>query len=154
MRIINAKEAQVLALAVRLEMLREIGGFPEEHVFSDAFIWQTADYLTGENQTTLLAVDGGQPVACATLCYLTLLPTLDHPTGCRAHLMNVYTAPTHRRRGLAKQLVIQLMEEAQARGVTEISLDATAAGRPLYEALGFRANGEGMTKVFPNGKEI
>ena len=149
MRIIDAREAPEQALAIRLEMLREIGGLPEAHAFSEDFIRRTANYLTSDGQTTWLAMAHDRPVACATLCYLTLLPTIDHPTGCRAHLMNVYTAPGYRRQGIARQLVTRLMEEAEARGVTEISLDATEAGRPLYEALGFRSNGEGMTKVFP-----
>ena len=76
---------------------------------------------------------------------LTVLPTADHPTGLRAHLMNVYTAPAFRRRGIARMLVTALMDAARQRGATEISLDATEAGRPLYRALGFRYNGEGMT---------
>ena len=76
---------------------------------------------------------------------LTVLPTADHPTGLRAHLMNVYTAPAFRRRGIARMLVTALMDAARQRGATEISLDATEAGRPLYRALGFRDNGEGMT---------
>ena len=145
MRIIDAREALVLALAIRLEMLREVGGLPEEHDFPDAFVRRTADELAHGNQTTLLAMDGDRPVGCATLCYLTLLPTLDHPTGQRAHLMNVYTSPEARRQGVARQLVTRLIEEARSRGVTEISLDATEAGRPFYESLGFRPNGEGMT---------
>ena len=148
MRIVDARVALVLALAVRLEMLREVGGLPEEHVFPDPFISQTADFLAHGNQTTLLAMDDGQVAGCATLCYMTWLPTLDYPTGKRAHLMNVYTAPGHRRQGIARQLVTALMHEAKSRGVTEISLDATEAGRPLYESLGFRPNGEGMTIVF------
>ena len=148
MRIIDARETLVLALAIRLEMLREVGGLPEEHDFPDSFIAQTADFLAHGDQTTVLAMDGELPVGCATICYMTWLPTLSHPTGRRAHLMNVYTAPDYRRQGLARQMVTALMDEAKARGVTEISLDATQAGRPLYEALGFRANDEGMTIIF------
>ena len=148
MRIINAKEAQVLALAIRLEMLKEVGGLPEEHDFPDPFIARTAEYLAHEDQTTVLAMDGGEPVGCATLCYMTWLPSLRHPTGQRAHLMNVYTAPEYRRQGVAREMVTALIDEAKRRGVTEISLDATEAGRPLYEALGFRANDEGMTLLF------
>ena len=148
MRMVNAKEALTLALAIRLEMLREVGGLPEEHEFPDSFIAQTVDYLAHGNQTTLLAMDGGQVAGCATICYMTWMPTLGHPTGCRAHLMNVYTAPGYRRQGIARQMVTALMDEAKERGVTEISLDATEAGKPLYETLGFQANDEGMTIVF------
>ena len=148
MRIINAREALVLALAIRLEMLREVGGLPEEHGFPDDLIARTVDYLKSGDQTTLLAMDDEQVVGCATICYTTWLPTLSHPSGHRAHLMNVYTAPGYRRQGVAKMLVTALMDEAKQRGVTEISLDATEAGRPLYEALGFRPNDEGMTIVF------
>lgn len=148
MRIVDARDALVLALAIRLEMLREVGELPEAHVFSDAFVSQTADYLAHGNQRTVLALDGEKPVGCATICYMTWLPTLGHPTGRRAHLMNVYTVPEYRRQGVARQMVTALMDDAKARGITEISLDATAAGRPLYEALGFKPNEEGMTLLF------
>ena len=37
-----------------------------------------------------------------------------------------------------------LIDEARSRGVTEISLDATQMGHPLYKSLGFNDNGEGM----------
>ena len=41
-------------------------------------------------------------------------------------------------------MVSILIEEAWSRGVTEISLDATEAGRPLYRKLGFHDSGEYM----------
>ena len=148
MRIVDAREAPGQALAIRLEMLLEIGKLPKEHTFSDDFVRQTAAYLENGDQTTLLAMDGEHAVGCATICYMAWLPSLRHPTGCRAHLMNVYTAPNYRRQGLARRMVEGLMDDAKKRGVTEIRLDATAAGRPLYEALGFQANDEGMTIVF------
>lgn len=148
MRIVNAKEAPEQALAIRLEMLMEVGKLPEGHVFSEAFVRQTAAYLANGEQTTLLAMDGEKAVGCATICYMIWMPSLRHPSGRRAHLMNVYTAPTYRRQGLARRMVMGLIEDAKSSGATEISLDATEAGRPLYESLGFRANDEGMTIVF------
>ena len=58
--------------------------------------------------------------------------------------MNVYTRSDHRRQGIAKKMVLLLIDEAKKRGCTEISLDATVDGRQLYESLGFAANSAGM----------
>ena len=132
------------AIRIRLDCLRDVGGLPKEHVFPEAFIAATRDFLRHADQTTLLAMDGSVPIACATLCYKTTIPTLGHPTGRRAHLMNVYTAAGYRRQGIAKGLILALHEEARQRGVTEITLDATEQGRRLYEAMGYRASDECM----------
>ena len=44
-------------------------------------------------------------------------------------------------------MVEMLIEEARRRGVTEISLDATTSGRPLYRKLGFQDSEECMVLV-------
>ena len=132
------------AHAIRMDCLRAVGDLPKAYTFSDDFIAETRDFLRHADQTTLLALDGPLPVACATLCYKRCIPTLGHPTGRRAHIMNVYTAEGYRRQGLARQLLLALHEEARQRGVTEITLDATDEGRKLYEALGYQASDECM----------
>ena len=132
------------AIRIRLDCLRAVGKHPKTHVFSEDFIAATRDFLRTAEQTTLLAIDGNIPVACATLCYKRCIPTLGHPTGRRAHIMNVYTAEGYRRQGLARRLLLALHEEAAARGVTEITLDATAEGRGLYTALGYQSSDECM----------
>ena len=72
------------------------------------------------------------------------MPTFDHSSGKRAHIMNVYTRNNYRRQGIAYQMVSFLIEEAKQNGVTDISLDATELGRPLYEKFGFSKTEEGM----------
>ena len=47
-------------------------------------------------------------------------------------------------------MVQYLIDEAKSRGVTEISLDATQMGSPLYKSLGFNDNGEGMILSIKN----
>lgn len=133
------------ALRIRLDCLREVCSLPDDHAFSPEFCETTRQFLRTGDQTTLLAMDGDVPVACATLCYVRYIPTCGHPTGKRAHLMNVYTAPGNRRQGLARRLITLLHNEAAERGVTEISLDATDEGRRLYERLGYQASDEAMT---------
>lgn len=67
-----------------------------------------------------------------------------HPSGKWAHIMNVYTRNSYRRRGIAYQMMKILIDEAKMKGITEISLDSTTLGRPLYEKCGFIKTEEGM----------
>lgn len=134
------------ALRIRLDCLRAVDHLPKEYEFAPAFIAATRAFLRSADQITLLAMDGKDPVACATLCFRNCIPTLGHPTGRRGHIMNVYTAEGCRRQGLAKTLMLALHDEAARLGMTEITLDATDVGRRLYTALGYQASDECMYK--------
>ncbi|MBQ9902030.1 MAG: GNAT family N-acetyltransferase [Clostridia bacterium] len=142
-------------MAIRLEMLREVNFLSKDYIFSEDFYSYSRDYFLNGQHTTVLAVDekdekngeNEKTIGCATLCYIEMMPTFSHPTGRRSHLMNVYTAPDYRVQGMARRMVEMLIEEAKRRGVTEISLDATASGRPLYRKLGFRESEECMVLV-------
>lgn len=133
-----------LLMQIRLEMLREVNGLSGEFVFDENLVADSRKYFEDGNQTTVLALDNEEVVGSASLSYIWIMPTFDHPTGRRAHLMNVYTKSEYRRKGISKRMVELLIDEAKEKGVTEISLDATKMGRPLYEALGFEKNSAGM----------
>lgn len=132
-----------LLMQSRLEMLKEVNELPAEYVFSDELVDKSREYFARGNQTTVLAIDKAV-IGCATICYIEMMPTFSHPTGKRAHLMNVYTDAGYRRQGIAQQMINMLINEAKAKGVTEISLDATESGRPLYRKCGFVESGECM----------
>lgn len=134
-------------MKVRLEMLRVVNDLPDEYVYEEKFVELSRNYFLNGEQTTILAFSGKDVVACATMSYIKLMPTFSHPTGLRGHLMNVYTKERYRRKGISANMINTLIEEARQIGATEISLDATEMGRPLYKALGFADNGEGMNMI-------
>jgi GNAT superfamily N-acetyltransferase len=53
----------------------------------------------------------------------------------------VLVDPDYRRRGIATLLMRRALEHLRKRGVRAVKLDATTAGRPVYEALGFVTEG-------------
>lgn len=141
--IIAGKDDMELLMESRLEMLSVVNNLPKEYVFSDELLKYSREYFSNGNQTTVLAIDE-KVIGCATICYIEIMPTFSHPTGKRAHLMNVYVNSSYRRQGIAYEMVNMLIKEAKDKGVTEISLDATKSGRPLYKKLGFTESDECM----------
>ena len=129
---------------IRLEMLRIVNNLKQNQDFSDELVTYSRKYFIDGNQETCLVFDNGVAIGCASISYIEVMPTFSHPTGKRAHLMNVYTRAEYRRQGIARKMVQILIDKAKRKGVTEISLDATESGRPLYESLGFSASDECM----------
>ena len=131
-------------MSSRLEMLKVVNKLDNSYVYSDEMIGNSRYYFENGDYTTVLAIDGKRVIGCASICYISIMPTFSHPTGKRAHLMNVYTMEEWQRRGIARKMVTMLIEDAWSRGVTEITLDATEEGRPLYNKLGFTDSRECM----------
>ena len=141
---IATKDDIELMMKSRLEMLKVVNNLPQDYQYSDEIVKESREYFLNGDQTTVLAIDDGEVVGCASMSYMWIMPTFSHPTGKRAHLMNVYTRSSYRRQGIARTMCEMLIADAWNRGATEISLDATTMGRPLYESLGFTASSEGM----------
>lgn len=71
------------------------------------------------------------------LVFFQVMPTYHNPSGKKAYIMNMYTNPKYRRKGIAYKTLDMLIKDSKSKGIFSISLEATDMGRPLYEKYGF-----------------
>lgn len=93
--------------------------------------------LQDDTHIAYLVFDDDEFVGAGGVSFYQVMPTFHNPTGNKAYIMNMYTRPEYRRQGIAMKTLDLLVSEAKNKGVHAISLEATAAGRPLYEKYGF-----------------
>jgi GNAT superfamily N-acetyltransferase len=86
----------------------------------------------------LLAMDKAEACGIAALF-------LDPENGSRAHIVAVWTAPSHRRRGIARLLLNELLGWANRGGAHTVYLMVAIA---VYEELGFKSTRR--TIPYPN----
>ena len=122
----------------RLEFIRLIlpGDFPP------GFEADTLKYLQAHLETEdflcCVALEEERIVSGAMLCLYEEIPTVGNPGGKSGYLYNVYTVEEFRGRGLIRQVLKMLLEEAAALGTGMVHLDYTEDGRKTYENLGFK----------------
>lgn len=98
--------------------------------------------LEGGDYSGVLIEVQGQVVAGAGVIWQALPPSPRTLSALRAYILNVYVVPEQRGQGLAAHLVQTLLTECAARGVDQVSLHASDAGRRTYEQLGFGPTSE------------
>ena len=64
----------------------------------------------------------------------------------RATILNVYTYPDYRRRGIARRLMQTMTDWCKRESFARVTLHASKDGRSLYEALGFETGNEMVLK--------
>jgi GNAT superfamily N-acetyltransferase len=68
-------------------------------------------------------------------------------TGATAGVWNMATPPERQGKGMGRALLTGVLEQLSADGVERFYLFATAAGRPLYESLGFETLADAVVWV-------
>jgi GNAT superfamily N-acetyltransferase len=63
-----------------------------------------------------------------------------------AWIVNVYTEPAHRKRGLARRLMNEMHDWCRAQGIERTALNASSAGLPIYESMGYTLADEPMMR--------
>ena len=93
--------------------------------------------LESGDHIAYLVYDGDKFIGAGGVSFYQVMPTYHNPSGKKAYIMNMYTAQDYRRQGIAFNTLDLLVNAARDTGVTQIALEATDMGRPLYEKYGF-----------------
>ena len=129
-------EALVALRFAFLEEFRHIGGDTKTRLDPEIRGYFTR-HLGKPDFVALLGEVDGQPAGTVFLTICEGPPNDQYPNGLIGYVFNMYTQPALRGRGYAKTLMGYLIADARRLGVTAINLNASSAGRPLYETLGF-----------------
>nr|WP_326185863.1 GNAT family N-acetyltransferase [uncultured Oscillibacter sp.] len=136
-----------LLVRTRIEVLRAANGLDGAVDMSEVEA-QSRDYyrraLAKGAHIAYLVFDGEELAGAGGISFYRLLPTYHNPTGENAYIMNMYTRPAYRRRGIAYRTLDLLVAAARERGVSRVTLEATRMGRSLYEKYGFVGLGDEM----------
>jgi GNAT superfamily N-acetyltransferase len=127
-------------VALRLALLREAGELPPDGdgaVLAAATRAYLARALPAGEFLAWVAEAGGAVVATSGLNLFHRAPYPGNLTGREGFVLNMYTVPAWRGRGIATALMRALIAAARAQGLSRLWLGATAAGRPVYRRLGF-----------------
>lgn len=133
-------QAFVLSFKTRIEVLRAANKLDDQADMTEVAV-QSRDYygkaLKDGSHTAILVYDKDQIVGAGGISYFKVMPTYHNQTGKKAYIMNMYTNPAYRRKGIAYHTLEILVADAKNKGIDAISLEATEMGRPLYEEFGF-----------------
>ena len=91
-----------------------------------------------------LAMDGEKIIGTSGMSFVEKPPYFSCPTGKIGLLSSMYTDPDYRRRGLAKELLRRVVEEARNYGCGSVQITASDMGVLLYTDFGFVKNGNFM----------
>ena len=67
-------------------------------------------------------------IGAGGVSFYQVMPTYHNPTGKKAYIMNMYTAPEYRRQGIAFHTLDLLVKDIRKQGVSQIALEATEMG--------------------------
>ena len=141
-----------LLTETRIEVLRAANQLSADADMSEVER-QSYDYyrksLCDGSHIAYLVFDGNRFIGAGGVSFFQVMPTYHNPSGNKAYIMNIYTDPEYRRKGIAIRVLDRLVKDSKRRGITAISLEATDMGRPLYEKYGFVAMDHEMELPVP-----
>jgi GNAT superfamily N-acetyltransferase len=138
-RQIGTDEVDVLT-HYRMAYLEEMQGEKDAN-YRDLLLAELSDYFDkaiNENRFfAFLAEQDGQPLSFGAMVLKKIPGDFNQPIYLEGDILNMYTVPYARRKGISGMILQELLNEALRRGVSKVSLHTTKDGEKLYRKFGF-----------------
>jgi ribosomal protein S18 acetylase RimI-like enzyme len=133
----TAQDIEILT-TLRLAFLAELSGAdPSDGTLRSSITQYFTESIPANRFTAFLAQADTTVVSVGGLIYDQHAPSNRNPSGREGYIMNLYTLPEFRRRGIASRILQMLIDEARQNQCGKIALHANPAARSIYQKLGF-----------------
>ncbi|MFX0150114.1 MAG: GNAT family N-acetyltransferase [Candidatus Hodarchaeota archaeon] len=126
----------------RIDLFQEMGhinDLPTEKAFKKTLERYFTEAISKNEFISWVAEFNSNIIASSGLVILKKPPTPKNPSGREAYIMNMYTKPQWRRRGIATMLLEEIFSFLQDIKIKKMSLHATEIGKGVYEKMGFQS---------------
>ena len=126
-------------IQMRINQLREEGATEDIDlvpVLKDYYIRHMADGTF----VSWLAMDGNEIIGTSGMSFVEKPPYFGCPSGRIGLLSSMFTNPNYRRKGIAKELLSRVVNEAKEYGCGTVQITASDMGVKLYTVFGFKHN--------------
>ena len=130
-------------IQMRITQLREEGA-TEDFDLVPALKDYYNRHLADGTFVSWLALDGDKIIGTSGMSFVEKPPYFSCPSGKIGLLSSMFTNPAYRRKGIARELLHRVVEEARAYGCGAVQITASDMGVKLYTAYGFVHNGNFM----------
>lgn len=130
-------------IELRIRQLREEGA-TEDLDLVPALKDYYDRHLADGTFVSWLAMDGEEIVGTSGMSFVEKPPYFGCPSGKIGLLSSMYTSDAYRRKGIAKELLTRVVQEAKEYGCGAVQITASDMGVLLYTDFGFVKNGNFM----------
>ena len=130
-------------IQMRINQLREEGA-TEDIDLVPALMDYYKRHMADGTFISWLAMDGDKIIGTSGMSFVEKPPYFGCPSGRIGLLSSMFTNPNYRRKGIAKELLSRVVNEAKEYGCGTVQITASDMGVKLYTAFGFKHNGNFM----------
>ena len=139
---LTQKELDVF-IDMRIHQLREEGAKEEIDLVPALREYYTRHMADG-TFVSWIAVEGETIIGTSGMSFVEKPPYFGCPSGKMGLLSSMFTNPNYRRKGIAKELLSRVINDARAYGCGTIQITASDMGVKLYTDFGFVHNNNFM----------